>query len=232
MLNKCSNLFKKNEINPKDIIYIKRDGRNNALHLIDGRVIPTYIPAKTVAAESSDDVNMLNVNKGVYLSENYIVSVEKGIYTMSDGATFKGRVRTPGEHKLNAERIKNSPREKSRLTYERIRQKFSCVDDLPVAFCVIELKFDEAGHGVDFIFRYCNKQMEVIEGKTIEEMTDRSFYEVFTNGDKRWLVVYADVALNGGQREMHCYSREVDKNLYIKCFQPEEGFCGCVLLEE
>ena len=111
MLNKCSNLFKKSGIEPKDIVYIKRDGRNNALHLVDGRVVHTYIPAKTVAAETADSAVMLNVNKGVYLAENYIVNINNGIYTMSDGASFKGRVRTPGEHKLNAERIsaKNFP---------------------------------------------------------------------------------------------------------------------------
>ena len=35
---------------------------------------------------------------------------------------------------------------------------------MPVAYCVIELVFDAEGHGVDFVFRYCNKQMEVVEG--------------------------------------------------------------------
>lgn len=58
---------------------------------------------------------------------------------------------------------------------------------MPVAYCVIELVFDAEGHGVDFVFRYCNKQMEVVEGIPIEEMLNRSFYEVFKNGDKKWL---------------------------------------------
>ena len=47
--------------------------------------------------------------------------------------------------------------------------KCSVLDDMPVAYCVIELVFDEAGHGIDFIFRYCNKQMEVIEGVPAED---------------------------------------------------------------
>ena len=73
-------------------------------------------------------------------------------------------------------------------------EKCSILDDMPVAYCVIELTFDEDGHGVDFIFRYCNKYMEVVEGIPVEEMLNRSFYEVFKNGDKKWLVAYADVA--------------------------------------
>ena len=103
---------------------------------------------------------------------------------------------------------------------------------MPVAYCVIELIFDENGHGVDFIFRYCNKQMEVVEGIPIEKMLNRSFYEVFKNGDKKWLVSYADVALNGMKRTLSDYSSEIGKNLTIYCYQPEPGFCACVLVPE
>ena len=44
------------------------------------------------------------------------------------------------------------------------------MDEMPLAYCVIELVFDEDGHGVDFIFRYCNKEMAVVEGVPVEEM--------------------------------------------------------------
>ena len=54
------------------------------------------------------------------------------------------------------------------------------------------------GRGLDFIFRYCNAEMANVEGVPVEEMLDHSFYEIFRNGDKKWLVAYADVALNGG----------------------------------
>ena len=40
------------------------------------------------------------------------------------------------------------------------------MDEMPLAYCVIELVFDEDGHGIDFIFRYCNKEMAVVEGVT------------------------------------------------------------------
>lgn len=107
--------------------------------------------------------------------------------------------------------------------------KNSLLDDMPLAFCVIELVFNEDGHGVDFIFRYCNAEMANIEGVPVEEMLDRSFYKVFPNGDKKWLVSYADVALNGTKHTLHDYSPEVDKNLTIHCYQPEPGYCACVL---
>ena len=62
---------------------------------------------------------------------------------------------------------------------------------MPLAFCIIELVFDAEGHGVDFVFRYCNDEMAVVEGIPVSEMLNRSFYEVFENGDKKWLVACA-----------------------------------------
>ena len=46
------------------------------------------------------------------------------------------------------------------------------------------------------------------------------------------LVAYADVVLNGVQCTLHDYSPEVDKTLTIHCYQPEPGFCACVLTED
>ena len=111
-------------------------------------------------------------------------------------------------------------------------EKCSILSDMPVAYCVIELVFDENGHGVDFVFRYCNKHMEAVEGIPVEEMLNRSFYEVFKNGDRKWLISYADVALNGVQRTLYDYSPEINRNLTIYCYQPEPGYCACVLVPE
>ena len=101
---------------------------------------------------------------------------------------------------------------------------------MPLAFCIIELVFDAEGHGVDFVFRYCNDEMAVVEGIPVSEMLNRSFYEVFENGDKKWLVTYADVALNGNKHILQDYSPEIDKTLTIYCFQPASGYCACVLI--
>ena len=172
---------------------------------------------------------------------NAIISIDNdGIYTLIDGKTFQGRKRFLASHKklrsslqLNNSTIISKPmkNEKNRIPLS-ILEKCTLLDDMPVAYCIIELVFDENGHGLDFIFRYCNKQMEIIENVPIDEMLNHSFYEVFKNGDKKWLVAYADVALNGVQRILHDYSPEIDKNLTIYCYQPEVGYCACVLTED
>ena len=72
--------------------------------------------------------------------------------------------------------------------------------------------------------------MAIVEGVPVSEMLNHSFYEVFENGDKKWLVTYADVALNGNKHILHDYSPEIDKTLTIYCFQPAPGYCACVLI--
>ena len=56
---------------------------------------------------------------------------------------------------------------------------------------------------------YPTENIVVVEGVPVSEMLNRSFYEVFENGDKKWLVTYADVALNGNKHILQDYSAEV-----------------------
>lgn len=183
----------------------------------------------------------VTVRRGTIVRISAILSIsDDGIYTMIDGKTFQGRKRFLSEHKklrsdlqLNNNYIIVKPMKIEQPGVpEAFLDKCSILDEMQLAYCIIELVFDENGHGLDFIFRYCNKQMEILEGVTIENMVNHSFYEVFKNGDKKWLVAYADVALNGVKRIIRDYSPEIGKTLTIYCYQPEPGYCACVLTED
>ena len=152
---------------------------------------------------------------------------------MTDGAVFQGRKRNLSQHKQIRKALGLNAQNYSKVSEDSSLQLFnSCsfLNDMPLAFCIIELVFDAEGHGVDFVFRYCNDEMAVVEGIPVSEMLNRSFYEVFENGDKKWLVTYADVALNGNKHILQDYSPEIDKTLTIYCFQPASGYCACVLI--
>ena len=171
--------------------------------------------------------NFLSISKGIVVCRSHIVNISNnGVYTMSDGHTFQGRKRDMSSHRRVSAGIGLTNTKHRPLS---MLEKCSLLDNMPLAFCVIELVFNEDGHGVDFIFRYCNAEMATVEGIPVEEMLNRSFYKVFPNGDKKWLVSYADVALNGTRHTLHDYSPEVDKYLTIHCYQPEPGYCACVL---
>ena len=227
--------FERKNIDISNILYLTRQNPLTKITFFDGKEILTAIPVKEIAIYLPDE-EFVNITKGVLLRKSQIVNISgDGLYTMTDGSVFQGRKRNISQHKqlrqaLGLSKEQNEKTEK--MIPLELLEKCSILNDMPLAFCVIELVFDANGRGVDFVFRYCNEEMAVVEGIPVSEMLNNSFYEVFENGDKKWLVTYADVALNGTKVILHDYSPEIGKELTIYCFQPHPGYCACILIPE
>ena len=146
---------------------------------------------------------------------------------MRDGICLEGRKRGATLHKLLN---KSLHQDLPQILSTNIRSRFSMLNDMPIAFYVIELIFNKDGNGIDFIFRYCNKEMLLLGQRTSEELLDQSFYQVFPKAQKKLLAAYTDVAVNGGSHHFRTYSMQLHRELEIWCFQPLENFCACVLL--
>ena len=225
--------FERKNIDISNILYLTRQNPLTKITFFDGKEILTAIPVKEIAIYLPDK-EFVNITKGVLLRKSQIVNIsDDGLYAMTDGSVFQGRKRNISQHKqlrqaLGLSKEQNEKTEK--MIPLELLEKCSILNDMPLAFCVIELVFDANGRGVDFVFRYCNEEMAVVEGIPVSEMLNNSFYEVFENGDKKWLVTYADVALNGTKVILHDYSPEIGKDLTIYCFQPHPGYCACILI--
>lgn len=231
--------LKKHHIDPVHVLSVHREGRNTMISLDSGEDVSTTLSMYEVSDFLPEDA-FVPICRGILVRRDAILAIsDDGVYTTIDGKTFQGRKRYLSEHKKLRKELgltASSAQEKSLFGKPAVSlsllEKCSLLDDMPMAYCVIELVFDEGGHGIDFIFRYCNKYMEIVEGVPVEVMVNHSFYEVFQNGDRKWLVAYADVALNGVQRILHDYSPEIDKHLTIYCYQPEPGYCACILVAD
>ena len=225
--------FERKNIDISNILYLTRQNPLTKITFLDGKEILTAIPVKEIAIYLPDK-EFVNITKGILLRKSQIVNIsDDGLYAMTDGSVFQGRKRNISQHKqlrqaLGLSKEQNEKTEK--MIPLELLEKCSILNDMPLAFCVIELVFDANGRGVDFVFRYCNEEMAVVEGIPVSEMLNNSFYEVFENGDKKWLVTYAAVALNGKKVILHDYSPEIGKDLTIYCFQPHPGYCACILI--
>ena len=225
--------FERKNIDISNILYLTRQNPLTKITFFDGKEILTAIPVKEIAIYLPDE-EFVNITKGILLRKSQIVNIsDDGLYAMTDGSVFQGRKRNISQHKqlrqaLGLSKEQNEKTEK--MIPLELLEKCSILNDMPLAFCVIELVFDANGRGVDFVFRYCNEEMAAVEGIPVSEMLNHSFYEVFENGDKKWLVTYADVALNGTKVILHDYSPEIGKDLTIYCFQPHPGYCACILI--
>ena len=225
--------FERKNIDISDILYLTRQNPDTKITFFDGKEILTAIPVKEIAIYLPDE-EFVNITKGILLRKSQIVNIsDDGLYTMTDGSVFQGRKRNISQHKQLRQALglsKEQDKKTEKMIPLELLEKCSILNDMPLAFCVIELVFDANGRGVDFVFRYCNEEMAVVEGIPVSEMLNNSFYEVFENGDKKWLVTYADVALNGKKVILHDYSPEIGKDLTIYCFQPHPGYCACILI--
>ena len=225
--------FERKNIDISNILYLTRQNPDTKITFFDGKETLTAIPVKGIAIYLPDE-EFVNITKGVLLRKSQIVNIsDDGLYTMTDGSVFQGRKRNISQHKLLRQALglsKEQDEKAEKMIPLELLEKCSILNDMPLAFCVIELVFDANGRGVDFVFRYCNEEMAVVEGIPVSEMLNNSFYKVFENGDKKWLVTYADVALNGTKVILHDYSPEIGKDLTIYCFQPHPGYCACILI--
>ena len=225
--------FERKNIDISNILYLTRQNPLTKITFFDGKEILTAIPVKEIAIYLPDE-EFVNITKGILLRKSQIVNIsDDGLYTMTDGSVFQGRKRNISQHKQLRQALglsKEQDEKAGKMIPLELLEKCSILNDMPLAFCVIELVFDANGRGVDFVFRYCNEEMAVVEGIPVSEMLNHSFYEVFENGDKKWLVTYADVALNGKKVILHDYSPEIGKDLTIYCFQPHPGYCACILI--
>ena len=225
--------FERKNIDIANILYLTRQNPHTKITFFDGKEILTAIPVKEIAIYLPDE-EFVNITKGVLLRKSQIVNIsDDGLYTMTDGSVFQGRKRNISQHKQLRQALglsKEQDEKAEKMVPLELLEKCSILNDMPLAFCVIELVFDANGRGVDFVFRYCNEEMAVVEGIPVSEMLNNSFYKVFENGDKKWLVTYADVALNGTKVVLHDYSPEIGKDLSIYCFQPHPGYCACILI--
>lgn len=118
------------------------------------------------------------------------------------------------------ERQKREKEEKKRLSY---------LENMPVAFCSIEVLLDENGEPKDFLFTYSNREHDKLEGAGYGELIGRKFYDYFKNGDPKWLKYYYETAYEGIPHVIREYSREIQKELLIHTFQTEWGHCECVM---
>lgn len=216
------NFIFKRGVHVESIMYLTHKDRKTTIHFENGDELETFHPMKNLIAEFPEGSFEI-INKGIAVAPAYTEKISDNVYTMKDGKTFTGRVRSVKFHRENEERLRHKP--------IRGWDQFSVLDNMPIGFCIIELVFSDVGKGFDFIFRYCNKEMENLEKKSIDEMINKSFYSVFENGDRKWVATYADIALNGGYKIVEGFSPEIGEYLKVFCYQPKPNFCACALIK-
>ncbi len=115
------------------------------------------------------------------------------------------------------------------LRREEEKKRLEYLDDLPIACCMTKVILDENQEPCDFEYTYQNRAHARLEEVEYGELVGKRFYEFFQETDRSWLKENYDTAYRGIPHVVNRYSPEIGKHLLIHTFQPEYGYCGCVV---
>ena len=229
MLEKVERFLAKNAISPSDIMYITRENRQTVVTLSSGKREISYIPIKYIYEDLPVGA-FLNITKGVVIGRKHIRSIDGGVYTMTDGTQFRGRVRTPGAHSYNGRIHSAGIRAGMLHDTHSLHSHFSILDNCPIPFCAVELVHDSTGRIIDYIFRYVNLAFAEFEQREIDQLADRSFYDVFSDRDSRWANYKEKVVDRGGFLEALDYDDEGVLRMKTINYEIRPGLVGCAVM--
>ncbi len=105
-------------------------------------------------------------------------------------------------------------------------------DHNPNAFCLIKVDLDENNKPDNFTFLYCNDALAKLEGKNKDELIGKKFYDIFPDGNKKWLDYYYQAAYQNTPASFEEISEEINSYLHIDAFPTGQiGTCTCTLFD-
>lgn len=211
------------QIPADDIAYITVEDRKTKITRGDGSVLRTNQSLKDVFAQLPEDT-FVNINRGIVVSKRFIQKEKAGVITMTDGTQFHQRVRVDRVPKRTA--VKPKQVKHRTVPADTLGQ---WLDTMPVPVLIMELVYEAAG--ADFMIRYLSREMAQLERVTLQEVLNQSVLKLNNLGNPKWMAIFADVAIHGGTRVIEDVLEGSGKYMQLRCYQPQKGFCGCVLTD-
>ena len=214
-----------------DILYVIMSDDHCRIHMFDGNVYRCRMTLKELKKQLNEE--FMEVKRGCMVAVSAISDIGDRIL-LSNGEKIcytkrKKKVLREELQKNQELIIAKISKKKLPLTAEEYRKYYKICDALPFAFTDIEMVFNEEKKAVDWIFRYGNEALAVLEKQPLDKMIGSSFSSLFSNMDVKWLHVYERATLYGETLEIMDYSPKIDTNLKIICFPTFPGHCGCIL---
>lgn len=215
------------------ILYILMDGNNAHIHVNGNK---SYITRMTLAEiEEKVGANFIKVKRGCLVSVLAIHSITDKV-NLINGENLDFAQRNKKDilelfHNKQEGIIRYFNEFVEFTSDEEYHEYYKLFDRLPIAFCDIEMVFDEEFAAVDWIFRYANQALADIEKIPLESIIGHTFYTLFPNMDLKWLRSYERAVLFNETIKIIDYSPEINTYLDIICFPTFKGHCGCILFD-
>ena len=112
---------------------------------------------------------------------------------------------------------------------EAERRRLIYLEEMPVAFCTLQVELNELGRPKDFRFLYSNRAHADLLGVKPGELVGRRYSDVYAKCQQGWLDWLYETAYLGIPHTTSRWNDYAGKFLLTNTFQVAEGQCGCVV---
>lgn len=218
-------------LSAEDILYITLADRKAVIHVTGNKVYETYSTIAELAQTLGSA--FIRIDRGCLVSAKAIHDVSKTVNLINGEALdYAHRRKREIIEQLHIQRqiiAQALAHDDVPTTWADYHRHYAVFDHMPFAFADIEMVFNKDRSAVDWIFRYGNPALAVLEKRPLEALINHSFSSIFPNMDAKWLRVYERTALYGETLEIVDYSPEIDRDLKIISFPTFPKHCGCML---
>ena len=217
------------QVSFRNIRYIETEGKLCHIYVRDMDCFDTYMTLSSLKKQLPDN-QFAQINRSCIVAIDEISAVKDENVYLYDGT--KLRVTPNNVKDVIAAHRKYVEQFKARKTSQEISdeiEKYHLLDISPVPRCVIEMYFD-GDKPMDFRFHYVNNAIVELFGKhSKEDLLGKTFREAFENINEKWLDFYAPTALYGVTQRVVIDSIEIQKELYVKAYQPFYGYVVSIM---
>ncbi len=103
------------------------------------------------------------------------------------------------------------------------------LENMPIAFCAVEILTGEDGRPVDYCLVYHNRAYARLAGLPYGTLNGKRGLEVRGHIDQELLMCCYDSAFHGKEHVLKDYSPDQEKHFLIYLYPLEDSLCGCVL---
>jgi diguanylate cyclase (GGDEF)-like protein/PAS domain S-box-containing protein/putative nucleotidyltransferase with HDIG domain len=96
---------------------------------------------------------------------------------------------------------------------------------LPIGYGLHEIKVDEQGTPIDYVFLDVNQTFERFTGLKRDDIIGKSILEVLPDiqqADFDWIAFYGNIAIHGGTEELTQYSSSLERTYKVTVYSPEK----------
>lgn len=220
--------FEKYGINPENIVWIARDRATykTIIHMISGREIMLQRINVTFIRTELEGKEFYFIGNSTLVRANYIERIEGRIYYMAEGSILTETQRMNTVHKARMRYLQD------KKIADEMTWGIGYIDitKLPLAILAVEVKQNHKKKVCSYAIAHCTDKMAESVGTTVEEMTGRSFFEVFPNATPTWKQAFQDAAYEGKTSQFLVDDRKRGREMYVICYPMKAPTYLCIML--